>query len=47
MGAARRAYSTARTTLDACDTAEVEAMLDGYQVDDLARLLDRKLVKLT
>ena len=43
--AARRAYSAARAALHDCDTATIEAVLEGYQVDELARLLERKLVK--
>ncbi len=41
--AARRAYAAARAALDACETAAVEATLEGYRADELARLLDAKL----
>ena len=41
-GAARRAFSAARAALGRCDTAEVEAALEGYRLDDLVRLLDLK-----
>jgi chemotaxis protein methyltransferase CheR len=41
--AARRAYAAARAALDRCDTAAVEAALEGYQLDGLIRLLDGKL----
>ena len=43
--AAHRGYSAARHALVSCDIATIEAVLEGYQVDELARLLDRKLVK--
>jgi chemotaxis methyl-accepting protein methylase len=41
--AAGRAYAAARAALDRCDTAAVEAALEGYQLDGLIRLLDTKL----
>ena len=41
--AARRAYAAARAALDRCDTAAVESTLEGYHLDDLTRLLDRKV----
>jgi chemotaxis protein methyltransferase CheR len=41
--AARRAYGAARAALTRCDTAAVEAALEGYGVVELARLLDTKL----
>jgi chemotaxis protein methyltransferase CheR len=41
--AARRAYAAARAALDRCDTAAVEAALEGYQLDGITRLLDAKL----
>ena len=44
--AARRAFSIARAALDACDDSVVEAVLDGYPVGELVRLLDRKLVEM-
>ena len=47
LGAARRAFSMARVALDVCDTAVVEALLDGYPVGELVRLLDRKLVEIS
>jgi chemotaxis protein methyltransferase CheR len=40
---ARRAYLAARSALDRCDTAEVEATLEGYHLDELSRLLDMKV----
>jgi chemotaxis methyl-accepting protein methylase len=40
---ARRAYLAARAALDRCDTAEVEAALEGYHLDELSRLLDLKV----
>ena len=40
--AARRAFVAARAALDRRDTAVVEAMLEGYHLDELVRLLDRK-----
>ena len=40
---ARRAYAAARAALARCDTAEVEATLEGYHLDDLVRLLDQKV----
>jgi chemotaxis methyl-accepting protein methylase len=40
--AARRAFAAGRAALDRCDPAAVEAVLDGYQFEDLARLLDRR-----
>ena len=40
--AARRAYTAARAALERCDTAAVETTLEGYHLDDLVRLLDRK-----
>ena len=42
--AARRAFAAARDALARCDTATIEAVLEGYQIDELARLLDRKVV---
>ncbi len=45
IAAAQRAYTASRAALDACDTASIEAVLEGYQVEELARLLERKLVK--
>ena len=47
LAAARRSFAVARVALDACDAAVVEAMLDGYPVGELARLLDRKLVEIS
>jgi chemotaxis protein methyltransferase CheR len=44
-GAARRAYAAARAALDRCDTAAVETTLEGYHLDDLVRLLDRKVAR--
>jgi chemotaxis protein methyltransferase CheR len=41
--AARRAYLAARAALDRCDTALVEATLEGYQLDELTRLLELKV----
>ena len=43
--AARRAYAAARAAIDRCDTAEVEATLEGYQLDGVTHLLDRKLAE--
>jgi hypothetical protein len=42
-GAARRAYAAARAAVDRCDTAAIEATLEGYELDGLVRLLDQKL----
>jgi chemotaxis protein methyltransferase CheR len=42
VNAARRAYAVGRAALDRCDTAAVESTLEGYHLDDLVRLLDRK-----
>ncbi len=42
-GAARRAFSVARTTLEHSAPEEIESALQGYRPDELARLLDRKL----
>jgi len=39
--AARRAYAAARAALDRCDSAAVESMLEGYDLEDLTRLLER------
>lgn len=41
--AARRAYAAARAAIERCDTAAVEAALEGYQLDGLTALLDQKL----
>jgi chemotaxis methyl-accepting protein methylase len=41
--AANRAYAAARVALDGSEAASVEATLEGYRVDELARLLDMKL----
>jgi Flp pilus assembly protein TadD len=41
--AARRAYRAARAALERCDTAVVELTLEGYHLDDLVALLDRKI----
>jgi hypothetical protein len=41
--AARRAYAAARAAIDRCDTSAVEAALEGYHLDGLTQLLDRKL----
>jgi chemotaxis protein methyltransferase CheR len=41
--AARRAYAAARAAIQRCDTAAVEATLEGYQLDGLTRLLEQKL----
>lgn len=41
--AARRAYAAARAAVERCDTAAVEATLEGYQFDELVGLLDKKL----
>ena len=41
--AARRAYLAARAALDRCDTAVVEATLEGYRLDELTRLLELKV----
>ncbi|MBV9664952.1 MAG: protein-glutamate O-methyltransferase CheR [Actinobacteria bacterium] len=40
---ARRAFGAARAGLDRSGTAAVEAVLEGYHVDELVRLLDAKL----
>ena len=41
--AARRADAAARSAVDRCDTAAVEAALEGYRLDELVGLLDAKL----
>jgi len=41
--AARRAYLAARAAIDRCDTAVVEATLEGYRLDELTRLLELKI----
>jgi hypothetical protein len=41
--ASRRAYAAARAAIDRCDTAAVEATLEGYHLDGLTRLLEQKL----
>lgn len=41
--AARRAYLAARAAIDRCDTAVVEATLEGYRLDELTRLLELKV----
>jgi chemotaxis protein methyltransferase CheR len=41
--AARRAYLAARAAIARCDTALVEATLEGYHLDELTRLLDLKV----
>jgi chemotaxis protein methyltransferase CheR len=41
--AARRAYAAARAALERCDTAAVELTLEGYHLDDLVSLLERKI----
>ena len=41
--AARRAYAAARAAVDRCDTAAVEAALEGYRFDELVALLENKL----
>ena len=43
--ASTRAYAAARAALERCDTAAVEAMLEGYHLDGLTALLDRKLAR--
>ena len=40
--AAQRAYRAARAALDRGDVAAVEAMLEGYRLEELIRLLDTK-----
>ena len=39
---ALRAYAAARAAIERGDTAAVESTLEGYHLDDLVRLLDRK-----
>ena len=39
---ARRAYRAGRAALERCDTEAVEATLEGYRLEELTRLLDRK-----
>ncbi len=41
--AARRAFAVARAAIERGDKAQMQAGLDGYSVDELARLLDAKL----
>jgi Flp pilus assembly protein TadD len=43
--ASKRAYAAARAAIDRCDTAAVEATLEGYQLDGVTRLLDTKLAE--
>ncbi len=43
--AARRAFTAARASLDRSDAAIVEAMLEGYHLDELIRLLELKTVE--
>lgn len=38
--AARRAYAAGRAALDRCDADAVEALLEGFHIDELTRLLD-------
>jgi len=40
--AARRAFAAGRAALGRCDRASVEALLEGYQFDELARVLDQR-----
>ena len=40
--AARRAYRAGLAALDRCDAEVVEATLEGYRLEELTRLLDRK-----
>lgn len=42
-GAARRAFAAARAMLHRGDPADTESSLEGYRVEELARLLDDKL----
>lgn len=41
--AARRAYAAARSAVGRCDTASVEAALEGYRLADLSSILAAKL----
>jgi chemotaxis protein methyltransferase CheR len=41
--AAARAYKAGRAAVERCDTAAVEAALEGYRLDELVALLDAKL----
>jgi chemotaxis methyl-accepting protein methylase len=42
VAASQRAYTAARASIARCDTAATETTLEGYRMDDFARLLDRK-----
>ena len=42
--AARRAFAAASAALDRCDVAVLESTLDGFSVEELSLLLDRKMV---
>ena len=42
LAAAQRAYAAARASLDRCDTAAIETVLEGYHLDEFTRLLDLK-----
>jgi chemotaxis methyl-accepting protein methylase len=45
QAAARRAYLAAREALTRSDTGAVEAILEGYRVDELTRMLDDRLAR--
>ncbi|MDQ1536209.1 MAG: chemotaxis protein methyltransferase CheR [Actinomycetota bacterium] len=42
LAASQRAFAAARASIGRCDTAATETTLEGYRMDDFARLLDRK-----
>lgn len=43
LPAARRSFAAARRAIERCDTGAVEMLLEGYHLDDLVGLLDRKI----
>lgn len=43
LGAARRAFSVARSVLEHSEPEDLASALQGYRPDELARLLDTKL----
>lgn len=42
LAAARRAYTAARASVSRCDAAAIETTLEGYRLDELTHLLERK-----
>lgn len=45
LPAARRSFAAARRAIERCDTGAVEMLLEGYHLDDLVGLLDRKIAE--